>query len=85
MVWLIFLLFVNSIICTEIELFRDQCYPCLAYGYKYCADDEILVNLNRDKCFTTLADKETNCKDFDLYSNDILCSDLSLSPSKACD
>ena len=75
----------SSVSTTEVTQFRDQCYPCTAYKYKYCADAEILVNLNRDKCYTTLADKGEYCKDFDLYKNNLLCSDISLSSSKACD
>ena len=36
----------------EVEVLRDQCFPCLGYGFRYCADDPNLVNLNGDKCYS---------------------------------
>ena len=59
------------------NLFK-QCYPCTAYGFCYCADDPNLVNLNGDKCYSSIDDKATYCNDFNFFSNPLLCAEVSL-------
>ena len=59
------------------NLFK-QCYPCTAYGFYYCADDPNLVNLNGDKCYSSIDDKATYCNDFNFFSNPLLCAEVSL-------
>ena len=66
------------------NLFK-QCYPCTAYGFYYCADDPNLVNLNGDKCYSSIDDKATYCNDFNFFSNPLLCAEVSLSESDQCD
>ena len=71
-------------IADEIKSLRKQCYPCLAFDYRYCADDDNLVNLEGNKCFEK-GDKEKFCKDFIFIQNSILCEEEELKESKACD
>ena len=69
----------------EIRSLRKQCLPCVAFGYRYCADDDNLVNLNGNKCYEFSTDKAEFCQDFDFYNNRILCEEEEFTDSKACD
>ena len=69
----------------EVRSLRKQCLPCIAFGYRYCADDDNLVNLNGNKCYEFPSDKQEHCADFDFYSNRILCEEEEFTNSKACD
>ena len=59
----------------EIANLRKQCFPCTGYGFRYCADDPNLVNLNGDKCYRFASDKNEFCKDFNFYENRLLCDE----------
>ena len=69
----------------EIRLLRKQCLPCVAFGYRYCADDDNLVNLNGNKCYEFGTDKEEYCADFGFYNNRLLCEEEEFTDSSACD
>ena len=70
---------------AHIPLLFKQCYPCTAYGFYYCQDDPNLVNLNGDKCYSSIDDKPTYCNDFNFFSNPLLCDEVSLDESALCD
>ena len=63
---------------AEIRSLRKQCIPCLAFGFRYCADDDNLVNLNGNKCYEFDSDKAEFCADFNFYDNKILCEEEEL-------
>ena len=69
----------------EIKDLRKQCVPCTAFGFRYCADDDNLVNLNGDKCYRSADDKQEFCKDFNFFSNHLLCDEVEFRDSTACD
>ena len=69
----------------EVEDLRKQCFPCTAYGFRYCADDANLVNLNGDKCYQYATDKAEFCEEFNFYENRLLCDEIQIATSPACD
>ena len=70
---------------AEIRSLRKQCIPCIAFGFRYCADDDNLVNLNGNKCYEFASDKAEYCSDFNFYDNKILCEEEEFNSSDACD
>ena len=79
------LLNIAEVQTAHIPLLFKQCYPCTAYGFYYCQDDPNLVNLNGDKCYSSIDDKPTYCNDFNFFSNPLLCDEVSLAESPNCD
>ena len=72
---------ISKVQSAHIPLLFKQCYPCTAYGFYYCQDDPNLVNLNGDKCYSSIDDKPTYCNDFNFFSNPHLCDEVSLEES----
>ena len=72
---------ITKVQSAHIPLLFKQCYPCTAYGFYYCQDDPNLVNLNGDKCYSSIDDKPTYCNDFNFFSNPLLCDEVSLEES----
>ena len=82
----LFALIVTQLVKTaEVPKLYKECIPCIAFGGRYCADDEMLVNLNADKCYSSSSDKVEHCGEFDFYSNSMLCSEEDFTISSACD
>ena len=69
----------------EIPRLRDNCLPCTAYGFNFCMDDDNLINLNADRCYSTQADKQQFCSGFDLIKNSLLCDTYNLTISDQCE
>ena len=80
----VFLAIGSLVSADEVRSLRKQCLPCIAFGYRYCADDDNLVNLNGNKCYEFATDKEEHCADFHFYDNRILCEEEELTDSNAC-
>ena len=70
---------------AEIRDLRKQCVPCTGFGFRYCQDDENLVNLNGNKCYESADDKQEFCRDFNFFSNHLLCDEVEFRDSNACD
>jgi hypothetical protein len=83
--FLLALIVTQLVKAAEVPTLYRECIPCLAFGGRYCADDEMLVNLNADKCYSSSGDKAKNCGEFDFYSNSMLCSEEDFTTSSACD
>ena len=62
----------------EVAELRKNCFPCTGYGFRYCADDPNLVNLNGDKCYEYDSDKAEYCEDFNFYENRLLCDEVEI-------
>ena len=69
----------------EITQLKDHCIPCTSLGYFYCRDDPNLINMNRDRCYSSLDDKNKYCKDFDFLRSNLLCDTVNITFSNACD
>ena len=81
------LLWTSLVSCGQLPFLTDQCLMCTTYGYRYCQDDENLVNLDHDYCYEFQSDKEDNCQDFEFLKNPMLCEEeveLVLRESPAC-
>lgn len=52
---------------------KNKCYPCTAFNFDYCKDDDNLVNLNGDKCYQYREDKKTYCANFTFSHNPLMC------------
>ena len=62
---LLVILFLDTTSARELKHMKNNCLPCTAYGNYYCLESPLLVNLNKDKCYSSSADKEKYCADFD--------------------
>lgn len=72
----------------ELANLKNNCVPCVGYGFRYCVDDDNLVNLNANKCYSKDSDRAAKCADFPWLRNSLLCSNYvqtELSHSDACD
>jgi len=59
--FLLALIVTQLVKAAEVPILYRECIPCIAFGGRYCADDDMLVNLNADKCYSSSGDKTEHC------------------------